>query len=1147
MNDKIFMVRNIRKYIFVILAVVSLILILGIIPIQKASHGPSLEWIHSIGRNRYDSATDHIQTHDNGYAIVGSTTSLGPRGKNIFLVKTSHNGSIEWMKAYGGPKDDFGYAVLQTDDYGYLLAGASASFDIADDFDFLVIKTNNTGEVEWYKTYGDLFDDHATAAIHTTDKGYLICGITNSSSHGNDILILNIDAYGEILWSKIYGGCGEEMIWDVNTTYDGGYIFTGSTTSNKSDDSDVWVVKIDGNGNHEWNATFGGDNDDSGQSIIQTTDKGYMICGETKSYGMGHYDLFYIKTNQNGTLQWQRTYGGKEEDSGQAIVQTNDGGYLIGGYTEQVLSYDFLLVKTDEQGYVYWKTNYSFGNDEKARSVLLTNDSNYTIAGSSQNKHGYNIVFLKTNNSNMSVHNRYPVADAGDDATALRGEQVLLDGSGIDIDGSIAMYRWDVDGDGIYEYQSTTSGQYTHIYEEPGIYHAYLEITDSNKTTSSDMKKITITSPQSTQLVLSSGQWFCITISAMLLSFCIILLYALYTKKIKQWVIHHVPFLPRNVWWYRLFVLFLLITAVKVLVSCLISSPWIYFDEPTYGIIAHEISQGKCMVMGETMLTHPYPTGYPFLLAPAYIVGTNMHITYQMMIAINSILTSLIIFPVFWIMNHFVNKKISFYTCCIVATLPAILSHNHLIMSENAFFLFFMVSCALIIKINKYQTISKHQFLFLILLGLCLRYLILIKAIGIAMFAALFFVFLYKIIKNRNLFGLTYCIPLLPSIPISVQIIIPTIQRVFFNESTSTSTKSIIGYETSQYVQRQINAATEPSLFTQFSTIFVHELTYYMVMSYIVFFLFTIFLFIYWKKISPRKKNNLFIFCLYGVISIVMLMLITTNHIYKSSFSIYSRYVSVCLPLFFMMGIIGYHVFCRSEERYKWYKAGSLLIVLIGSILLFFPTDGYKLVNNFDLIWVKSLQSISIFGNNGYMLFSVLLIILLIVTIYLMLFSVLFNKKICFTLPKLSGKYTTLGIIIVSILLFIPSLSLSLTNEDEINHRGINKPAQWLMNNDPFSTVVIEDQYAAFSGGGMITEYWSFLFADMQFWFPKGEVYVVNSTTLHRIIKANSTDIDYILSTHDLTEYFPKVEEFSMHLNAAKRQSSVDWHLYKIR
>jgi hypothetical protein len=190
-------------------------------------------------------------------------------------------------------------------------------------------------QVEWEKTYGGKGDDWGLCVQQTSDGGYIIVGRTDSFGEGGgDVYLIKTDAYGNMQWSKTYGGEKNDFGYCVRQTSDGGYIIVGETSSFGEGRCDVYLVKTDSNGNIVWSKTYGGGWEDVGFCVQQTSDGGYIIVGYTWSFGEGRCDVYLVKTDAYGNMQWSKTYGGKEDDWGHCVRQTSDGGYIIVGATK---------------------------------------------------------------------------------------------------------------------------------------------------------------------------------------------------------------------------------------------------------------------------------------------------------------------------------------------------------------------------------------------------------------------------------------------------------------------------------------------------------------------------------------------------------------------------------------------------------------------------------------------------------------------------------------------------------------------------------------------------------------------------------------------------------------------------------------------
>ena len=235
----------------------------------------------------------------------------------------------------------------------------------------------------WIKTYGGIDREEAHWGIQTSDGGYALVGLTTSATAGSfDFLLLKTDAAGNMLWSKTYGGIDNDQGFCVIQTSDGGYAMTGNTNSFGAGQSDFWLVKTNAIGNVQWDKTYGGTGVDWPHSVIQTGDGGYAVAGTTTSYSTSN-DFWLVKADANGNIQWNRIYGGTGYDVAWSVIQTKDGGYALTGETR---SYgagngDFWLVKTDANGNMQWNRAYGGVRPDEAHSVVQTADDGYAIAG----------------------------------------------------------------------------------------------------------------------------------------------------------------------------------------------------------------------------------------------------------------------------------------------------------------------------------------------------------------------------------------------------------------------------------------------------------------------------------------------------------------------------------------------------------------------------------------------------------------------------------------------------------------------------------------------------------------------------------------------------------------------------------------------
>lgn len=339
---------------------------------------PSIVWQNTIGGSSFDYLYSVVQASDGGYLLGGYSKSDVSGDKSdpkvgltdYWVVKLDAIGEIEWQKTIGGNNIDELKRVIQTADGGYLLGGYSESGATGDkteaalgSIDYWVVKIDAVGEIEWQNTIGGSSIDELRALIQTTDGGYLIGGYSDSGVSGDktetvsgisDFWVLKLDAVGEIEWQNTIGGNGIDRLNDLLQTSDGGYLLGGFSESGISGDktepsqgmSDYWVVKLDASGDITWQKTIGGSSTDELVSLIQTNDGGYLLGGYSNSGlsgdksepGLGSYDYWVVKLDTAGMITWQKTIGGSSDDRLYSLIQTTDGGYLTGGLSFSAIS-----------------------------------------------------------------------------------------------------------------------------------------------------------------------------------------------------------------------------------------------------------------------------------------------------------------------------------------------------------------------------------------------------------------------------------------------------------------------------------------------------------------------------------------------------------------------------------------------------------------------------------------------------------------------------------------------------------------------------------------------------------------------------------------------------------------------------------------
>jgi hypothetical protein len=371
--------------------------------VMKLDSNGDIIWKNIFGGSDYDCGNSLINTIDSGYILTGWTKSKNGDfsgthkfREDIFVMKLNSKGKIVWKKVYGGSGIERGNSIKQSKDGGYVLTGTTSSND--GDFsklwkggiDIIVLKLNSKGKILWKRTYGGFLNDKSYSIIETDNGEYILTGSSDSNDGDfsemnilmSDIIVLKLNTKGNIVWKKIYGGRGTEEGISIIQTKDGGYVLTGTTSSNDGDfigikkglnyntfkgfDEDIFVFKLNYTGDILWCKIFGGSNDDKVFSIIETTDDGFVLTGGSNSIdgdfselNKGKHDIIVLKLKSNGDLKWKETFGGSDNEVGSSIVTTNDDGYLLTGITKSYNgdfkginkgSEDIFVMKIDKNG-----------------------------------------------------------------------------------------------------------------------------------------------------------------------------------------------------------------------------------------------------------------------------------------------------------------------------------------------------------------------------------------------------------------------------------------------------------------------------------------------------------------------------------------------------------------------------------------------------------------------------------------------------------------------------------------------------------------------------------------------------------------------------------------------------------------------------
>ncbi|MEO7265857.1 MAG: hypothetical protein ABIW38_13150 [Ferruginibacter sp.] len=338
----------------------------------------AIEWQKLFGGSGIEGGNSIALCADGGYAVTGYTNSSNGtftgstfNGVNdVFLIKLDAAGNLQWQKLFGGNSTDRGYSVQQTADNGFIISGHSFSTNSGTltgingngNLDGYLIKTDASGTILWQKLMGGTLDDEFAWLQVCTDGSFIVCGNSFSSNTGNllgvtnngsnDAYILRLTSAGNLIWQKLLGGSLQEYAFHITQTSDLGFIFCGNAASlntgtltgtTNNGGSDGWMIKMDGNGNLQWQKLLGGSNAEYLYTISQLPDNGFIVSGNSSSSNTGTLnianngfnvnDSWIIRLDLNGNTLWQKLYGGTVDEFTNRSIVNGDGSIILGSLT----------------------------------------------------------------------------------------------------------------------------------------------------------------------------------------------------------------------------------------------------------------------------------------------------------------------------------------------------------------------------------------------------------------------------------------------------------------------------------------------------------------------------------------------------------------------------------------------------------------------------------------------------------------------------------------------------------------------------------------------------------------------------------------------------------------------------------------------
>ncbi|MHA2405383.1 MAG: Loki-CTERM sorting domain-containing protein [Candidatus Hermodarchaeia archaeon] len=338
-------------------------------------------WNKTYGGTGTDWGSSVIELSGGGFAVVGFTVNYGAGDNDAWLVRTDANGNHLWNQSYGGINSDTGTSVVEVAGGGFAICGETQSYG-AGSKDMWLVRTDANGNHLWNQTFGGINSDQAHTLVVLSDGGFALAGITTSFGAGsNDAWLVRTDSSGTHMWNQTFGGTNGDLVSSL-IEVSGGFAFVGTTSSFGAGGEDIWLVRTDTSGNHLWNQTFGGSEDDEGYSVKALSGGGYVLAGATASYGHPEGDMYLARANNTGHYLWHQTFGTSTFDWGWSVVEVSTGGFAIVGasYGLGAGLFDVWLVRTDSSGSFLWDKTYGGASSDWGFSIIEVSSGGFALA-----------------------------------------------------------------------------------------------------------------------------------------------------------------------------------------------------------------------------------------------------------------------------------------------------------------------------------------------------------------------------------------------------------------------------------------------------------------------------------------------------------------------------------------------------------------------------------------------------------------------------------------------------------------------------------------------------------------------------------------------------------------------------------------------
>ncbi len=346
-------------------------------------------WNRTFGGAGIDGFLSLAKLSDGSLAMGGVNRSTGSGLADAWVISLDRKGIEKWERTIGGDGRDMVLAIAATNGDGLVLAGLTQSQGKRLDDDLLVGRLDGKGNLLWKHALGGSQNDTATSIVVLPDDEILLAGFTRSKGRGRaDAWILRLNGQGKVLWERTFGGSGFDIPWSIALVADGGFIFTGETGAGGRQGRDAWVMRLDAQGDPLWEKTFGGEKYDILTAIAPVPGGGFILAGNTESKGAGRNDGWVVRLDAQGEMLWEHTYGKKNQDAFWSITAVPGGGFAVAGQigTTRTGDSDAWVLRLDKKGRVLWEKTFGGKKGDSARAILPGPRGGFIVAGSTESR-----------------------------------------------------------------------------------------------------------------------------------------------------------------------------------------------------------------------------------------------------------------------------------------------------------------------------------------------------------------------------------------------------------------------------------------------------------------------------------------------------------------------------------------------------------------------------------------------------------------------------------------------------------------------------------------------------------------------------------------------------------------------------------------